>query len=174
MDETGALHEPPDMDADAPRPLRGQHLRRRDPRDDQRRLAAARDAARAARRGRLGRSANASSRTRAAPADALAVSVETAHPAKFPEEIQALLGVDPPLPPSLAGLEAKPEHYGHLTTDYEPFRDLLKERYPEPLSLPSAGAWPAPKVHACPSSSLSEPTGPRPSWRARSPASPTT
>lgn len=64
-----------------------------------------------------------------APAGALAVAVETAHPAKFPEEIQALLGVTPELPPSLAGLEAKPEQYGRLTTAYEPFRDLLKARF---------------------------------------------
>jgi len=65
----------------------------------------------------------------AAPADPLAVSIETAHPAKFPEEIQALLGIDPVLPPSLAGIESKPEQYGHLTTAYVPFRDLLKERF---------------------------------------------
>ena len=64
-----------------------------------------------------------------APADPLAVSIETAHPAKFPEEIQALLGIDPVLPPSLAGIESRPEQYGHLTTEYVPFRDLLKERF---------------------------------------------
>ena len=64
-----------------------------------------------------------------APAGALAVSIETAHPAKFPEEIQSLLGIDPELPPSLAGIEAKPETYGRLTTDYEPFRRELKQRY---------------------------------------------
>ncbi len=64
-----------------------------------------------------------------APADPLAVSIETAHPAKFPEEIQALLGLDPVLPPSLAGIESKPEQYGHLTTEYSPFRDFLKERF---------------------------------------------
>ena len=64
-----------------------------------------------------------------APGDPLAVSIETAHPAKFPEEIQALLGIDPVPPPSLAGIESKPEQYGHVTTDYVPFRELLKERY---------------------------------------------
>jgi threonine synthase len=58
--------------------------------------------------------------------------VETAHPAKFPEEIQELLGIDPPLPPSLAGLESKKEEYGRLTGAYEPFRDLLKERFLAP------------------------------------------
>jgi threonine synthase len=59
-------------------------------------------------------------------ADRLAVSVETAHPAKFPEEIRALIGVDPETPPSLAGLESRPESYETLSTSYEPFRDWLK------------------------------------------------
>ena len=64
-----------------------------------------------------------------APPDPLAVSIETAHPAKFPEEIQALLGIDPVPPPSLVGLDSKPERYGHLSTEYVPFRDFLKERF---------------------------------------------
>lgn len=64
-----------------------------------------------------------------AGSDPLAVSIETAHPAKFPEEIQALVGVDPELPPSLAGIEGRPESYGRLTTDYEPFRRLLLDRF---------------------------------------------
>ena len=59
----------------------------------------------------------------------LAVSVETAHPAKFPEEIQATIGVDPDVPPSLAGLEERPESYETMSTDYEPFRDLLLSRF---------------------------------------------
>jgi threonine synthase len=59
----------------------------------------------------------------------LCVSVETAHPAKFPEEIQALIGVDPEVPPSLRGLEARVEHYEPLGLSYEAFRDLLRERY---------------------------------------------
>jgi threonine synthase len=61
--------------------------------------------------------------------DRLAVSVETAHPAKFPEEIGATIGVDPPPPPSLEGLESRPEHYDVLTTQYDPFRDLLLSQY---------------------------------------------
>jgi len=56
----------------------------------------------------------------------LAISVETAHPAKFPEEIQRLLGVDPPLPPSLAGLDAKPEHYEKGPNDYAWFKHFLQ------------------------------------------------
>ncbi|MBN2464577.1 threonine synthase [candidate division WOR-3 bacterium] len=56
----------------------------------------------------------------------LAISVETAHPAKFPEEIQRLLGVAPPLPPSLAGLDVKPEHYDKGPNDYSWFKEFLK------------------------------------------------
>jgi threonine synthase len=55
----------------------------------------------------------------------LAVSLETAHPAKFPDELIALTGVNPELPPSLAGLEALPETYGSLDVDYPAFRDEL-------------------------------------------------
>jgi threonine synthase len=128
MDETGALREPPDMDA----------LRR-----DFHAVSISEDETRAAIRdawerhktllephGAVGwagleRFLAASG----APADPLSVSVETAHPAKFPEEIKALLGIDPDPPQSLAGLESKPETYGRLTTDYEPFRDLLRKRF---------------------------------------------
>jgi len=61
--------------------------------------------------------------------DRLAVSIETAHPAKFPEEIQATVGVDPELPPSLANLESLEEAYDNMTADYEPFRDWLLANY---------------------------------------------
>ena len=59
----------------------------------------------------------------------LSVSIETAHPAKFPEEIQALLGIDPPVPPSLQGMEDKPEHWEPMKVDYESFRAMLLERF---------------------------------------------
>ncbi|HRY33533.1 MAG TPA: threonine synthase [Bacteroidales bacterium] len=59
----------------------------------------------------------------------LCVSLETAHPAKFPEEINSLLGFNPELPPSLQGLEEKEEHCGNLPTDYPAFRDFLLENY---------------------------------------------
>ncbi|MEO0073599.1 MAG: threonine synthase [candidate division WOR-3 bacterium] len=58
----------------------------------------------------------------------LAVSIETAHPAKFPEEIQRLLGFEPELPPALAGLETKTEHYEEGPNDYRWFQDFLKQR----------------------------------------------
>jgi threonine synthase len=56
----------------------------------------------------------------------LAVSIETAHPAKFPEEITRLLGIEPELPSALAGLDAKPEHYDKGPNDYGWFKDYLK------------------------------------------------
>jgi threonine synthase len=61
--------------------------------------------------------------------DGLMISVETAHPAKFPEEIKRLLDVDPEVPPSLADIEAKSEQFDNLAVDYNAFKTLLKERY---------------------------------------------
>jgi threonine synthase len=60
---------------------------------------------------------------------ALCISLETAHPAKFPEEIEANLGIVPETPPSLEGLEQRPEEYPVISTNYGPFRDMLLERY---------------------------------------------
>lgn len=58
-----------------------------------------------------------------------AISLETAHPAKFPEEIQALVHLDPPLPPSLQGLDAKGESYEEMETDYRAFKEYLRKHY---------------------------------------------
>lgn len=62
-------------------------------------------------------------------ADTLAVSVETAHPAKFPEEIRDAVGVFPESPSSLAGVEDRLETYETLAAAYEPFRDILLRRF---------------------------------------------
>jgi threonine synthase len=62
-------------------------------------------------------------------ADTTAISLETAHPAKFPEEIQAITGHDPELPPSLAGLDELTEHYGELELDYDDFKGHLLREY---------------------------------------------
>ncbi len=62
-------------------------------------------------------------------ADRLCLSVETAHPAKFPEEIRAILGIDPEIPPSLVGLEERPESYDTMSTEYDPFRNWLLKRF---------------------------------------------
>jgi len=59
----------------------------------------------------------------------LCVSLETAHPAKFPEKIREILSFDPELPPSLEGLDEKMEMFGHLNHDYGEFKAWLKGKY---------------------------------------------
>ncbi len=61
--------------------------------------------------------------------DQLYISLETAHPAKFPEKIREILAFDPELPPSLQGLEEKEESYEHLPTNYRAFKDFLRSNY---------------------------------------------
>ncbi len=63
------------------------------------------------------------------PDNQLCVSLETAHPAKFPDEIRTLLGVEPEAPPSLAGLDTKPEFYTDLNLDYRDFRTYLLDQF---------------------------------------------
>ncbi|MBW2526448.1 MAG: threonine synthase [Deltaproteobacteria bacterium] len=64
-----------------------------------------------------------------ASADQLAVSLETAHPAKFPDEIRALTGIDPELPPSLATIEQLDESFDRMAVDYDAFRTRLEQQY---------------------------------------------
>jgi threonine synthase len=54
-----------------------------------------------------------------------AVVLETAHPAKFPEEIEKLLGFTPAAPPALAALDNQAEDYDRMQVRYEAFRDYL-------------------------------------------------
>ena len=59
----------------------------------------------------------------------LCVSLETAHPAKFPEKIRELLNFDPELPPSLEGLEEKEEKFDKLDKQYSVFKEFLVKKY---------------------------------------------
>jgi threonine synthase len=59
----------------------------------------------------------------------LAICLETAHPAKFPEEIQRVLNIDPALPPSLEGLDQLKESFETIQNDYSHFKELLVSRY---------------------------------------------
>lgn len=59
----------------------------------------------------------------------LYISLETAHPAKFPEQIVKLLGFDPELPESLEGIEAKKEKYDSIGLDYSHFKKYLLKNY---------------------------------------------
>ncbi len=61
--------------------------------------------------------------------DSLMVSVETAHPAKFPEEINRLLSITPAVPESLDRIEKMEESYLQLPNDYQRFHHLLLEKY---------------------------------------------
>lgn len=55
----------------------------------------------------------------------LCFSLETAHPAKFPEEIIKNTGIDPALPPSLRGIDNRVEFVEELDNDYEKFKAYL-------------------------------------------------
>lgn len=61
--------------------------------------------------------------------DQLCISLETAHPAKFPEEIRKIIGIDPELPPSLEGIDHLPEIVEEIPNEYDTFKQYLKERF---------------------------------------------
>lgn len=62
-------------------------------------------------------------------AEQLLVSLETAHPAKFPQAIIDTIGVDPELPDSLKEIESKEEHYDSIDGNYPTFKEYLDKRY---------------------------------------------
>jgi len=62
------------------------------------------------------------------PEDQLSISLETAHPAKFPDEIIQITGKNPDLPLSLSGLEIKKENYESLENSYEKLKEILLKR----------------------------------------------
>jgi threonine synthase len=65
-------------------------------------------------------------RLRAAGVDGDWALVATAHPAKFPEVVEPLVGQDIPLPPALAAMLARPSHAQPLADDANALRDLLR------------------------------------------------
>ncbi|MBW2989485.1 threonine synthase [Candidatus Woesearchaeota archaeon] len=54
------------------------------------------------------------------------VSLETAHPAKFPEKIVSLLGMDPDVPESLKGLDKKEERFETISNNYDEFKGMIR------------------------------------------------
>ncbi len=58
----------------------------------------------------------------------LAVCLETAHPAKFPKEINEIIGIDPELPDSLKELDDKEEKMTRLKNNYSDFKKYLLNR----------------------------------------------
>ena len=63
------------------------------------------------------------------PGKPLYISLETAHPAKFPEEIRQILNFEPLLPPSMEGLEQKPENCITMDNHYGLLRDFILKNY---------------------------------------------
>ncbi len=58
----------------------------------------------------------------------LCVSLETAHPAKFPEEVREILGIDPELPPSMRDLDARTGEPHEMSGRYGDFNEYLRKR----------------------------------------------
>jgi threonine synthase len=56
----------------------------------------------------------------------LCVSLETAHPAKFPDEIKDLLGVTPELPKSMQDIQKRHGEPYELPADYDEFKNYLR------------------------------------------------
>ena len=59
----------------------------------------------------------------------LAVSFETADPAKFPDEVRKVLGIEPKIPKSLRGLDKKQEHFEVIRNDYSVFKRILLKNF---------------------------------------------
>ena len=55
------------------------------------------------------------------------VSLETAHPAKFSEEINNILGFSPKIPDPLIQIENKPENYTIVKNNYDKLRELIRK-----------------------------------------------
>ena len=51
------------------------------------------------------------------------ISIETADPAKFPEQIKRLIGIEPQIPSCLCGIDDKAEDFISIANDYEVFKD---------------------------------------------------
>jgi len=54
-----------------------------------------------------------------------AVILETANPAKFPEEIERMMNWSPDIPPAMEAVLKLPEDFDRLDVDYEKFREYL-------------------------------------------------
>ncbi len=61
--------------------------------------------------------------------DAPVVIVETANPAKFPEEVEKVVGWPPDVPASMTSAIALPEDFDRMDADYEQFRAYLIEKH---------------------------------------------
>jgi threonine synthase len=62
------------------------------------------------------------------PGTAPMVTLATAHPAKFPDAVQAATGIRPPLPPRMADLYDRPERVTRVANDLAALQSLILER----------------------------------------------
>ncbi len=60
--------------------------------------------------------------------DGPAVILETADPAKFPEEIEKTIGFSPDVPPAMEAMNKLPEDFDRMDADYEKFRKYLIQK----------------------------------------------
>lgn len=60
-----------------------------------------------------------------------AVILETANPAKFPEEIEKNFSWSPDVPPAMTAALAQPEDFDQMTSDYEAFKSYLIQQHAE-------------------------------------------
>lgn len=58
-----------------------------------------------------------------------AVILETANPAKFPEEIEQNMGWSPDVPPAMAAAIRQPEDFDRMGADYEKFKRYLNQHH---------------------------------------------
>ena len=56
------------------------------------------------------------------------ITLATAHPAKFPDAVEAAMGVRPSLPPRMADLFERPERMTRVTNDLAALQALIRER----------------------------------------------
>ena len=56
------------------------------------------------------------------------ITLATAHPAKFPDAVEAAISVRPPLPKHMADLYERPERLTEVENDLESLKSLIKER----------------------------------------------
>jgi threonine synthase len=63
------------------------------------------------------------------PGSLPAVILETANPAKFPEEIERMMGWSPDIPPTMETTNKMAEDFDQLDADYEAFRKYLLEKH---------------------------------------------
>ncbi|MGR3484648.1 MAG: threonine synthase [Paracoccaceae bacterium] len=60
------------------------------------------------------------------------VTLATAHPAKFPDAVEAATGLRPPLPAHMADLFERPEHILRASDDLSAIQALIRDRQPVP------------------------------------------